>query len=33
VRYDDGSGSNSDTRTTFVNRTGATRDLAAEVVL
>jgi hypothetical protein len=33
VRYDDGSGSNPDTRTTFVNRTGATRDLAAEVVL
>jgi hypothetical protein len=33
VRYDDGSGSNADTRTTFVNRTGATRDLACEVVL
>jgi hypothetical protein len=33
VRYDDGSGSNPDTRTTFVNRTNATRDIAAEVVL
>jgi hypothetical protein len=33
VRYDDGTGANADTRTTFINRTGATRDLAAEVVL
>jgi hypothetical protein len=33
VRYDDGAGANPDTRTTFVNRTGATRDLAVEVVL
>jgi hypothetical protein len=33
VRYDDGSGGNADTRTTFVNRTGATRDLACEVML
>jgi hypothetical protein len=33
VRYDDGSGSNADTRTTFLNRTGATRDMAVEVVL
>ena len=33
VRYDDGAGANADTRTTFVNRTGATRDLAVEVVL
>jgi hypothetical protein len=33
VRYDDGTGANADTRTTFVNRTGATRDLAVEVVL
>ncbi|MCZ8310957.1 MAG: hypothetical protein O9320_08885 [Magnetospirillum sp.] len=33
VRYDDGSGSNADTRTTFINRTNATRDLAVEVVL
>ncbi len=33
VRYDDGSGANADTRTTFINRTGATRDLAVEVVL
>jgi hypothetical protein len=33
VRYDDGSGANADTRTTFINRTGATRDLAVEVAL
>jgi hypothetical protein len=33
VRYDDGAGANADTRTTFINRTGATRDLAVEVVL
>ena len=33
VRYDDGAGGNADTRTTFVNRTGAPRDLAVEVVL
>lgn len=33
VRYDDGSGANADTRTTFVNRTGAARDLACEVML
>jgi hypothetical protein len=33
VRYDDGSGANADTRTTFINRTNATRDLAVEVVL
>ena len=33
VRYDDGSGSNADTRTTFINRTNATRDLAVEVIL
>jgi len=33
VRYDDGAGANADTRTTFINRTGATRDLACEVVL
>jgi hypothetical protein len=33
VRYDDGAGANSDTRTTFINRTGATRDLAVEVIL
>jgi hypothetical protein len=33
VRYDDGSGTNADTRTTFVNRSGATRDIAVEVVL
>jgi hypothetical protein len=33
VRYDDGSGANADTRTTFINRTNATRDMAAEVVL
>jgi hypothetical protein len=33
VRYDDGSGANADTRTTFINRTGAPRDMAAEVVL
>ena len=32
-RFDDGSGANADTRTTFVNRTGATRDLAVEVAL
>jgi len=33
VRYDDGAGANADTRTTFINRTGATRDLAVEVAL
>lgn len=33
VRYDDGAGANADTRTTFINRTNATRDLAGEVVL
>ncbi|MFN8700545.1 MAG: hypothetical protein ACK5XB_07460 [Rhodospirillales bacterium] len=33
VRYDDGSGMNADTRTTFVNRTNATRDLVCEVML
>jgi hypothetical protein len=33
VRYDDGAGANADTRTTFINRTGATRDLVGEVVL
>lgn len=33
VRYDDGAGANADTRTTFINRTNATRDLAVEVVL
>ncbi len=33
VRYDDGSGANADTRTTFINRTNATRDLAVEVIL
>jgi hypothetical protein len=33
VRYDDGSGANADTRTTFINRTGATRNLAVEVIL
>jgi hypothetical protein len=32
-RFDDGAGANADTRTTFVNRTNATRDLAVEVVL
>ena len=33
VRYDDGSGMNADTHTTFVNRTNATRDLVCEVML
>jgi hypothetical protein len=33
VRYDDGAGVNADTRTTFINRTNATRDLACEVML
>jgi hypothetical protein len=33
VRYDDDAGGNADTRTTFLNRTGATRDMAVEVVL
>ena len=33
VRYDDGSGANADTRTTFINRTGASRDMACEVML
>ncbi len=33
VRYDDGNFANADTRTTFVNRTGATRDLVCEVML
>lgn len=33
TRFDDGAGANADTKTTFKNRTNATRDLAVEVVL
>lgn len=33
VRFDDGAGANSDTTTTFTNRTGATRALVFEVDL
>lgn len=33
VRNDDGAGANAATRTTFANRTNATRDIAVEVVL
>lgn len=33
TRFDDGAGANASTKSTFVNRTGATRDIAAEIVL
>lgn len=33
VRFDDGAGANSDTRTTFINRTGAARDIVVEAEL